>query len=155
MNNEDRMIQDAFDAKNADIAELRKDLAHQTDMACQADVACTQLKAELAQCHGYASRLFKSLAPQCEPLDTVTGVISQLDNYICGLRADLAGEKAKAERLKTAAMKALSFIVYHSDARDNGTSMAFEDEVLTELQAALFGVNANSADHTQSSTGEK
>ena len=36
--------------------------------------------------YGYASRLFKHLAPQCTPLPTTLGVLTQLDNYIAGLR---------------------------------------------------------------------
>ncbi len=44
-----------------------------------------ELKAEQAEAYGYASRLFKLLAPQCEPLDTTAGVLTQLDNYIAGL----------------------------------------------------------------------
>lgn len=38
------------------------------------------------EAYRYAVRLFKLLAPQCEPLTTTTGVLSQLDNYIAGLR---------------------------------------------------------------------
>jgi len=36
--------------------------------------------------YGYASRLFKHLAPQCIPLPDTLGVLTQLDNYITGLR---------------------------------------------------------------------
>lgn len=31
-------------------------------------------------------RLLGIVIPQCEPLDTLTGMISQLDNYISGIR---------------------------------------------------------------------
>ncbi len=50
-------------------------------------------RAEPARCeisedkaYGYASRLFKHLAPQCTPLPDTLGVLTQLDNYITGLR---------------------------------------------------------------------
>lgn len=39
------------------------------------------------EAYGYASRLFKILAPQCEPLNTTLGILTQLDNYIAGLRS--------------------------------------------------------------------
>ena len=38
------------------------------------------------EAYGYAYRLFKYLAPRCEPLDTTLGVLTQLENYIVGLR---------------------------------------------------------------------
>jgi hypothetical protein len=52
--------------------------------------------AELELVYGYASGLFKLVAPQCEPLGDAAGVLSQLDNYITGLRAEL--ERVKLER---------------------------------------------------------
>jgi len=41
---EDREIYEAFHKKDAEIERLKKELAHQTDMASQADVACLGLK---------------------------------------------------------------------------------------------------------------
>lgn len=38
----------------------------------------------------YACRLFKTLAPQCEPLPNTLGVLTQLDNYIAGLHEQRA-----------------------------------------------------------------
>jgi hypothetical protein len=36
--------------------------------------------------HAYLSRLLKSYAPQCEPLPSLTGLCSQIDNLLCGMR---------------------------------------------------------------------
>ena len=35
----------------------------------------------LEEAYGYASRLFKSLAPQCEVLPDIMGVLTQIDNW--------------------------------------------------------------------------
>lgn len=45
--------------------------------------------------YGYASRLFKYLAPQCEPLSTLPGILTQLDNYI-------TGQRKRSEKLEAA-----------------------------------------------------
>jgi len=45
-------------------------------------------------CYGYAAHLFKLVAPQCEPLPYLLGVLTQLDNYIAGLREDLKGDRS-------------------------------------------------------------
>lgn len=52
-----------------------------------------ELRAEHTEAYGYGSRLLKLLAPECEPLPTLPGLMTQLDNYIAGLR-----EKAVALR---------------------------------------------------------
>ncbi len=39
----------------------------------------------VADAHAYLSRLFKHYAPQCEPLDTLLGVCTQIDNLLVGL----------------------------------------------------------------------
>lgn len=41
---------------------------------------------ELEQARGYAERLFRSWAPQCEPLPDLLGLLTQIDNYVTGLR---------------------------------------------------------------------
>jgi len=42
-------MSDDIDPKDAQIERLTKELAYQTDMACQADVACVRLKALLTR----------------------------------------------------------------------------------------------------------
>jgi hypothetical protein len=44
-------------------------------------------KKELEDGKRYAINLFKLVAPQCVPLNDLSGIISQLDNYISGLMA--------------------------------------------------------------------
>lgn len=46
--------------------------------------------AELNEARNYAARLFKALAPQCEVLDTVPGLLTQIDNWCAGAKSDLA-----------------------------------------------------------------
>ncbi len=46
-------------------------------MECQADG------------YGYLARLFKHLAPQCEPLPDLLGLCTQIDNLIAGYRIRL------------------------------------------------------------------
>ncbi len=45
--------------------------------------------AELNEARNYAARLFKALAPQCEVLDTVPGLLTQIDNWCAGAKSDL------------------------------------------------------------------
>jgi len=42
------------------------------------------------EAYGYASRLFKSLAPQCEPLPDLMGVLTQIDNWCVGHREQVS-----------------------------------------------------------------
>ncbi len=50
--------------------------------------------------YGYASRLFKHLAPQCEPLSTTLGVLTQLDNFIAGLLQPQPVDAGLVEKLE-------------------------------------------------------
>ncbi len=50
--------------------------------------------------HAYMVRLFLLLAPQCEALPTVAGVTDQLDNYICGLKQQLAQVREELAQCK-------------------------------------------------------
>jgi DNA repair exonuclease SbcCD ATPase subunit len=45
-----------------------------------------RLARELAEAVEYATRLFKTVAPQCEPLPNISGLLTQLDNYIAGAK---------------------------------------------------------------------
>jgi hypothetical protein len=65
-------VSKAFDAFKADL------LAH---LASQ-----EQRIRQLDEGYGYLSRLFTSRAPQCEPLDDLPGLATQIDNYIVGLK---------------------------------------------------------------------
>jgi hypothetical protein len=52
--------------------------------------------------YGEACYLFKSCAPQCECLDTTSGVLTQLSNYIAGLNSDIAGHNKELSDMKAA-----------------------------------------------------
>jgi hypothetical protein len=55
-----------------------------------ATAAITHLEAQLKAMsagHDYLLRLWKLVAPQCEPLPTLGGLATQFDNYITGLQA--------------------------------------------------------------------
>lgn len=59
--------------------------------AAKAEVSALQSElAEARNAYGYLSRLFTFVAPQCEPLPTLSGVATQVDNYIAGLTQQLA-----------------------------------------------------------------
>lgn len=45
---------------------------------------------EQAEAYGYLSRLFKLLAPQCEPFPSMRLLVTQIDNLICGLQKEYA-----------------------------------------------------------------
>ena len=49
----------------------------------------SQTTTEAEEAYGYLSRLFKFCAPQCEPLPTLIGVCTQIDNLIAGYREAL------------------------------------------------------------------
>lgn len=51
-------------------------------------------QAERDEAHGYMSRLFLHLAPQCKALPDCLGVATQLDNYIAGLHAERDAQDA-------------------------------------------------------------
>jgi len=96
--------------------------------------ALISARAELAairEGYGDAVALFQSVAPQCEPLADLRGVISQLSNYIAGtnaLREENARKAAEIERLLYYCDRAGKEIVANEDA-----------QALRHLQAALPG----------------
>jgi hypothetical protein len=47
-------------------------------------------EADYEEGKAYLSRLFKSLAPQCEPLSDLRGLVTQIDNYIAGMNTSPA-----------------------------------------------------------------
>ena len=49
--------------------------------------------AEIADALGYAQRLFKAVAPRCEPLVNILGVLTQIDNFIAGQIAETEQNK--------------------------------------------------------------
>jgi chromosome segregation ATPase len=58
--------------------------------------ALTETLTELSYANGYASRLFLALAPQCDAQPDLLGVLTQLDNWCAGARADLAAAQSHA-----------------------------------------------------------
>ena len=55
--------------------------------AVQRDPATRQARDEARE---YLTRLLKTCAPQCEPLPTLEGLCTQIDNLIAGYRIRLA-----------------------------------------------------------------
>ncbi len=49
-------------------------------------------EAEIAQAKLYLTNLFRTCAPQCEPMTDLAGLCTQIDNYIAGLRNVPASE---------------------------------------------------------------
>lgn len=50
------------------------------------DLAKATPAADTSEAYGYLTRLFKTYAPQCEPLGDLLGVCSQIDNMLVGMR---------------------------------------------------------------------
>ena len=71
--------------------------------------------AELNEARNYATWLFKALAPQCETLDTVPGLLTQIDNWCAGAMSDLADCQAEAEGLRADAETARSTCEWWED----------------------------------------
>lgn len=67
------------------------------------------------EAYGYLSRLFLSLAPQCVALPTLTGLATQLDNYIAGQQEDLASARQRQRELE---QRERTFQVLLSDVLD-------------------------------------
>lgn len=56
---------------------------------------------QMVQAHEYAVQLFKTVAPQCVPLEeSPTGVISQLDNFISGTMTERDSLRDEVRRLR-------------------------------------------------------
>lgn len=70
----DRRIKDAEDA-----------LASETNALEAAEQRNAELWQEKKEAVEYAERLLVSTAVQCEPCGSLSGVLSQIDNLICGL----------------------------------------------------------------------
>ncbi len=69
----------------------------------RAEVA--SLKLERDKAYGYGSRLFLRLAPDCEVCDDLSGLMTQLDNVIYGLRTDREAAEARLRELREAVAK--------------------------------------------------
>jgi hypothetical protein len=54
------------------------------------------------EAYGYLSRLFVRYAPQCEPLPTLLGVVTQIDNLLTGLRERAEAAEARIAQLEQA-----------------------------------------------------
>ena len=58
-------------------------------MSDEQELCCGDVMGCQADGYGYLSRLFKHLAPQCEPLPDMLGLCTQIDNLIAGYRIKL------------------------------------------------------------------
>lgn len=74
----------------AQVAALVDDNTYITNDGASAYKKLRETEAKLADCQFNATSLLRSLAPQCEPLDTVQGLLTQIDNWCAGARSDLA-----------------------------------------------------------------
>lgn len=54
---------------------------------------------ERDEAYGYLSRLFVSCAPQCEPLPTLPGLATQIDNYIAGCHQAKASAESSLQQI--------------------------------------------------------
>jgi len=60
----------------------------------------TERIGELEKGRTYLIRLFKMVAPECEPLDDLSGLVSQLDNYVAGQNQKIKGLEATLASIK-------------------------------------------------------
>lgn len=58
---------------------------------------CHRMQKDIEYEDGMAAlrNLFSIVAPQCEPFDTLTGLVSQIDNYIAGIQSDLLRNESR------------------------------------------------------------
>lgn len=106
-------LQDDIVLQSAEIENLYADLAearHERNVAarkCAKKMLSTALeirdeqfytiRRELDDVFARALRLFHTVAPQCKPLPTVTGLLTQLDNFIAGQVKELAEAREDIE----------------------------------------------------------
>lgn len=118
------------------------------DQITELTARAERLQAELAEAHGYGSRLFLRLNPQCEVFDNMPGLMTQFDNYIAGQLQDIAAEKAARERaeqevvrLKSVLRVCLNGVSCHSLHHDKKDRHGIEDAcpVMERLRAAQEG----------------
>jgi hypothetical protein len=105
-------------ALTAQLAEAQRKLDQMTQVAADHYGDATRLEAQLAEARAEGVVLLKSVAPQCEPLSTVAGIITQLNNYIAWQQADLAAATQRAEQAE----------------RDNATLTAQRDDARNALR---------------------
>ena len=93
--------------------------------------------AELNEARNYATWLFKALAPQCETLDTVPGLLTQIDNWCAGAMSDLADCQAEAEGLRADAERYRWLRDNNTDAWERAGVVGFYDWILTSEGESL------------------
>lgn len=92
--------------------------AHGANFCKECGKPPSALSDEPEEAYGYLVRLFRRVAPQCEPLGSVIGLATQIDNYIAGLHADRAAD-AGTIKLANATLFAYTKAVMaeHEDVR--------------------------------------
>lgn len=68
--------------------ELKEELRESENERANCAIAFEETLAPLQEGQDYLTRLFKSLAPQCEAFEDLPGLATQIDNFIAGLRAE-------------------------------------------------------------------
>lgn len=63
---------------------------------CQLTISET----ELMRIENHLIRLLNSVAPKCEPCDSIIGLYWQIDNYVAGTKAEIAALKSDFEVLR-------------------------------------------------------
>lgn len=82
------------------IGEILKSRADQYDEIKNLRTRLAAAEAELTEAYGYLSRLFKNIAPQCEPMEKLIFLCTQIDNYIAGTNEKLTAAEARVKGLE-------------------------------------------------------
>lgn len=95
--------------------------------------------ATITEAHGYLSRLFVHYAPECKPLPSLLGVVSQIDNLLVSLTtADKAHGSAPDVLSEASASPGRSAA---PDASSHAVSVSFRDQVTQAGMQERFGVS--------------
>lgn len=98
--------------------------------------------AMIAQVHRYAIELFAVLAPQCKPLDDALGVMTQIDNALCGITKRYCKEdetpQQRVERYHEETLTLMQMLADEKGKTETAhATLAASEQKCAELAAAL------------------
>lgn len=99
-------------------------------------------EATLAQVHRYATELFAVLAPQCSPLEDAVGVMTQIDNALCGITKRYCKEgetpQQRVERYHKETLTLMQMLADEKGKTETArAALAASEQKCAELAAAL------------------
>ena len=132
-------------------ATLRAERAEYHRLWTQVGYVCHDQADKLAAAHAYLSRLLTHYAPQCEPLASLDGVCSQIDNLLVGLSEqaerdehsrqinlhDAAGERESIAALLADRSEATTYLKVEALEKAESTLRATLGSLVAKAEAFL------------------